>query len=184
MSTYFEYFPRVNYGDRRAIDITRRAKFVSGEEGRPYVFLPYTIGEYEKPEDIAQSYYGDISYTWLVLLSNDIFDVYTQWPMEQEVFQKFLMTKYKDRSGSEGFGVLEWTMNEQIDDNIEFYYNDEEELKYSKDTIRLSDSPDPKARPIRVYELETLQNENKRNIHLIDSRFKEQIRDELKSIVR
>ena len=124
MSNYFSKFPTITYNKVDVKDITRRSVFLSQNLSNPYVFLPYTIKENEKPEDIAYYYYGSVDYTWLVLLSNNIIDPYYEWPLDENDFNNYLIQKYETISGKKGYEVIDWLRNETLSDNIAYYYKD------------------------------------------------------------
>lgn len=126
MSKYFKFFPRVEYQSREIVDISKRTKVLDKFQNNPYLFLPYTITQDDKPEDIAQLYYGDVGKVWLVFLANDIIDPYSEWPKPDDVFEKYLVSKYED-AYRESTGdttedvsdaVFYWTQNQTITDNI------------------------------------------------------------------
>jgi hypothetical protein len=124
MSNYFENFPVINYQGRNVRDITRRNKFLKSVTTNPLLFLPYTVKEGERAEDIAYNYYGSTDYTWLVYLSNNIVDPYHQWPLSEEDFHKYLIQKYEAQSLRTGYEVIDWMQNENIEDNIVYYYKE------------------------------------------------------------
>lgn len=124
MSDYFSKFPNIQYQNVLVKDITRKTKFVEKYLSDPKVFLPYTVQEGERPEDIAYYYYGSVDATWLVLLANNIVDPYFDWYMDEEQFNKYLIEKYREESGKEGFEVLDWTKNQTAQDNVSFFYRD------------------------------------------------------------
>lgn len=207
MSDYFENFPLVKYQGVFARDLTRRANFLKSTVANPYVFLPYTVEDDMRPEDVAYYYYGSTEYTWLVYLSNNMLDPYHQWPMTQENFEQYIIKKYADQSGKTGYDVLDWTKNETIDENILYYYK---EVWYTVMTDIIKLSPDSfktiylrkedniilrteQGRriileklipeewiPYRIYDYENAINENKRNIYLIDKSFLPRIDEEFR----
>ncbi len=122
MSTYFSKFPLIKYNDIFVRDITRRTDFIQENLSDPYLFLPYTVTEGDRPEDIALLYYGSVEYTWLVLLANNINDPYYEWYMPEEQFNQYLIEKYTEISGKKGTEVLDWLKNQTIDENIAYYY--------------------------------------------------------------
>lgn len=124
MSNYFENFPTINYQGRNVRDITRRNKFLKSVTTNPLLFLPYTVKEGERPENIAYNYYGSTDYVWLVYLSNNIVDPYHQWPLSEEDFHKYLIQKYEAQSLRTGYEVIDWMQNETIEDNIVYYYKE------------------------------------------------------------
>lgn len=94
MAKYFRYFPTITYDDQRVTDITRRVKINDTLMNDPYLFLPYTLNNDDRPEDVAYYYYGDVNKVWLVYLANNIIDPYTQWTLNNEDFEKTIRKKY------------------------------------------------------------------------------------------
>mgnify|MGYP006093130751 FL=1 len=120
---YFENFPTIEYEGQQVKDITRRNSFTSFVTSNPMLYLPYTVKEGYKPEDVANAYYGSTDFTWLVCMSNNIIDPYHQWPMAESVFNAYLVEKYGEVSGRVGDEVVEWTQ-EDNGDNIIYYYRE------------------------------------------------------------
>lgn len=120
---YFENFPTITYEGQRVKDITRRNSFSSWVASNPMLFMPYTVKEGQRPEDIAYHYYGSTDYTWLVYMSNNIIDPYHQWPMAEYDFNQYLIEKYGAESGRVGEEVVEWT-KEDNGENIIYYYKE------------------------------------------------------------
>lgn len=118
---YFENFPTIEYQGRRVKDITRRSNFVKSIANNPYLYYPYTVKEGERPEDIAEFYYGSVDYVWLVYLANNILDPYYEWPMDEKTFNNYLVSKYSDFSGEVGEDVIDWIQDPTNDDNILYY---------------------------------------------------------------
>lgn len=123
MAKYFEHFPTITYEGQQVRDITRRNTFTKVVSTNPLLFLPYTVKEGERPEDIAHFYYGSTDYTWLVYISNNILDPYHQWPMSEQDFNNYLVEKYTEQSGRVGEDVVDWTKDDN-DENIIYYYRE------------------------------------------------------------
>lgn len=121
---YFENFPQVDYNGRQVTDLTRRNRFLKTVQNNPMLYYPYTVKEGERPEDIALNYYGSTDYTWLVYMSNNIIDPYHQWPLSEEQFEEYLKAKYAEASGKTGNDIIDWTRDEDIEDNIVYYYKE------------------------------------------------------------
>lgn len=121
MTKYFENFPIIEYQGRRVRDITRRNQFLNVIKNNPYLYLPYTVKEGERAEDIAEFYYGSVDYVWLVYLANNIIDPYHEWTMDEQTFNEYLVGKYSELSGLEGEDVVDWTRDETNDANILYY---------------------------------------------------------------
>ena len=122
MSDYFSKFPNVQYNNIFVKDITRKNKIFGKFLNDPKIFLPYTVQEGERPEDIAYYYYGTVDATWLVSLANNIVDPYFGWYMDEDQFNKYFIDKYTEDSGKTGFEVIDWGKNQVSQDNLAFYY--------------------------------------------------------------
>lgn len=124
-SDYFAKFPEIKYKNVLVKDITRRVNFLKSTIDNPFVYLPYTIQEGDRAEDIAYHYYGDSNYAWLVYMSNNIIDPYGEWPMDEDTFHNYLIDKYQEQSGGrKGWDVVDWTRDTLRDDNIVYYYKE------------------------------------------------------------
>lgn len=124
MAKYFENFPIVEYNGKVMRDITRRNQLVKTLTTNPMLFLPYTVKQNERAEDVAQFYYGSVDYSWLVYMANQIVDPYYEWPMDEETFNNYLIAKYGEISGQTGDDVVDWTKDDTITDNIVYYYKE------------------------------------------------------------
>ena len=58
------------------------------------VFTKYQINNADRPDNVAFDFYGDSSLDWLVLASNNIVNIKTEWPMQQLEYDKYLLDKY------------------------------------------------------------------------------------------
>jgi hypothetical protein len=121
MSNYFENMPLIDYNGYKVRDLTRRNRILPSSIVNPYLFLPYTVTDNDKPEDIAYYYYGSTDYTWLIYLANNMIDPYHNWPLNDEDFSKYIIKKYEKISGKTGYEVIDWTKNETIQDNIAYF---------------------------------------------------------------
>jgi len=134
MTKYFANFPIITYNGRRVRDISRRNAFKKDITSNPYLYMPYTVKEGERPEDIANFYYGSTDFTWLVYFSNNILDPHHDWPFSESNFNNYLIDKYGPESGKTGEEVLEWTQQEtfttpsgvveEFTENILYYYRE------------------------------------------------------------
>ena len=123
MAKYFENFPIIIYEGKQVRDITRRNQFVRNVSTNPLLYLPYTISEGERAEDIANFYYGSVVYSWLVYMANNIMDPYHEWPLSEAEFKDFLIDKYGNVSGRIGDDIVDWTQ-EDNDENIIYWYRE------------------------------------------------------------
>ncbi len=124
MSKYFTNYPTIEYQGKKVRDLTKRSKARDDVLQDPYIFLPYTVREGEKPETIAQLYYGSVDDTWMVLLANNITDPYYEWPMDDEEFNQYFIDKYSEISGRKNLDVIRWAQDETRSDNIIYWYKE------------------------------------------------------------
>lgn len=124
MSDYFTNYPLVQYQNKDVRDISKRSKIQDSILNDPFIFLPFTVREGEKPEDIARFYYGSVDDTWLVLFANNITDPYYDWPLDDNEFDEHFIEKYSEISGKSGFDVIRWAQDETRDDNVVYYYRE------------------------------------------------------------
>lgn len=99
-TNYFSYFPQVEYSfpegyTKTVTDIFKRVKMVALSNSlKASIFYNYTIKDGERPEDIANRYYGDTQYYWLILYTNNIISLYSQWPKSSQQFEDYITSTY------------------------------------------------------------------------------------------
>ena len=75
-------------------NIWRRAQVLTEFKSQVTIFTEITVGDGERPEDIATQYYGNPFYNWTILIANDITDYYKQWPRSITQLQEYINNKY------------------------------------------------------------------------------------------
>ena len=75
-------------------NLFRRAKIRDDFFQSVTVFNKYKIIGEERPEQVAEKIYGSSEYDWVVLISNNIINVRTEWPMSEYDFNQYLFRKY------------------------------------------------------------------------------------------
>jgi hypothetical protein len=105
MPTYFRQVPDFEYVSRTADtqniseyrtvkNLFKKGKLRDDIFGDLTFFTKYKIIGDDRPDNVAFELYGDETLDWLILLSNNILNVQTEWPLTQESFQNFLINKY------------------------------------------------------------------------------------------
>ena len=102
MANYFRNLPKVGYdingtGKDSFVNVTnimKRVKFKPAVLEDISNYYPYFVKEGERPDIISQVEYGNVGYAYLILLVNDIFDPNFDWPLNSQVFEKFIINKY------------------------------------------------------------------------------------------
>lgn len=155
-TNYFQGFDKIIFNSYIITNLLNRAKIknievVIGSK----IYDSYIISDGEKPETIAEKYYGSTSYFWIVLFANNIKNIYEEWPKSQEVFDKYVIEKYKS---------VEYAKT-----NIH-HFEDEDGFHITQDSWNGLDKT-----KISVYDYEMKINEDKRIINLIRPEYKNQI---------
>ena len=58
------------------------------------IFEKYNIKGDDRPDNVAEEIYGDPTLDWVVLTSNNIVNIYNEWPLSQQVFEDYILDKY------------------------------------------------------------------------------------------
>ena len=57
-------------------------------------FTKYSILGDDRPDNVAHDVYGDATLDWVVLISNNIVNVQSEWPLSQSDFNTYILNKY------------------------------------------------------------------------------------------
>lgn len=103
---YFSLIPNILYlkYDKNPYDgnyiliknIFARIKLVDNIKPSATIFEDYFVKDWERPDTIAMEYYGNPKYDWVIILLNNIVNLYSDWPMANNVFDQYLSAKYQD----------------------------------------------------------------------------------------
>lgn len=168
----FTLYPKIaykvnEYDFLRAIDITQSAKirsFLKDYQGISYT--PYTIKDGERPDYVAHKFYGDSNLDWVILLTNEIYNIYDEWPKNSTDFEAYLIEKYGSISNT--LSTTKYYYNASRDIIDETTYNSLNASKRTSETI---------------YEYELRANNNKSKIKLIRSSIIGAVQSELRSLL-
>jgi len=75
-------------------NLFRRGKLREDIFGDLAFFTKYKIIGDERPDNVAYKIYNDETLDWVVLLSNNILNIQTEWPLPQSIFDKVMLEKY------------------------------------------------------------------------------------------
>ena len=105
MPSYFRQVPNFEYVSRTADtkniseyspvkNLFKRRKLKEDIFNDLTLFTQYQIIGDDRPDNVAFEIYGDSTLDWLVLLSNNIMNIQTEWPLDHQSFHTFLLNKY------------------------------------------------------------------------------------------
>lgn len=109
---YFSHFPDCDYaisinkgGKTNNIKIKDYFHLMSVRDDifkEDTLYYVYHVNNGKRPEQIAYEEYGDESYYWVILQTNDIIDYYNEWPLSQQELDEFIIKKYRTYEEAEG----------------------------------------------------------------------------------
>ena len=174
---FFADFPIIKYNNEPVRDISVRIDILENIKTDPYSFLPYTIKDGERAEEVAYLYYGNPKYVWVVYLSNNIIDPYFEWPLDNYEFEQTLAKTYAAQAlaaspSNVGWqAVVNWANSTSTTSNIVYYRRiSDPTVRMNKDGLAfVSDAADWQA--VRVYDDEFEKNESRRNIQLLNKEY-------------
>ena len=150
-------------------------------------FQKYKIIGDERPDNVAKKIYGNSELDWLVLVSNNIINIQTEWPMRQNDFDEHLLLKYgtyqtlysgihhyesKEIKDSNGVVILPEGLI--VDEGYEFLYtNPQGILERRRPGL-----------PITNYDYELKLEDSKRNINVLKPKYVNLVIDDLKGIMQ
>ena len=190
---YFNYIPDFNYVDRnpnaklgdqvKVKNLFRRIKLREDIFQDSTVFEKYQIRGDDRPDNIANQFYGRPDYDWIVLVSNNIVNIQTEWPMPQNTFDTFILNKYgtyqnanavrhyETREVKNTQGVVIVPAGQIVDKGYSYTYYEEFQQAFV-DTGDITVE-------VTNYDYETRIEEKKRNISLLKRRYLPVILDDI-----
>ena len=146
-----------------AKNIFRRIKLIDDIQGSILGFNQYTIGNDVKPYQVAQDVYNDSSYDWILMLCNNITNMYKEWPMSEHELHNYVLKKYGSADDVHHYETNEvksdkgeTILQKGLQVNGEFRY-------YNSDGTIVPNV----TYPVSNFEYERDQNERKANIWLL-----------------
>ena len=102
MSEFFQHYPQISYDItgakpakyKTAINAMVRVKLKNIVADDVVRYFGYSIPEAERPDITSYKIYGDVKFTWLIFLINDIHDPIYDWPLGSREFVTFIKSKY------------------------------------------------------------------------------------------
>ena len=104
MSNYFNYIPDFAYPSRLpdakisdyivVKNLFKRGKLREDIYQNIAFFTKYEIIGNDRPDNVAAEIYGDSDLDWVVLISNNIVNIQSEWPLLQNDFDRFMLDKY------------------------------------------------------------------------------------------
>lgn len=197
--SYFKYLPNFEYVSRdknhknisdftEVKNIFKRGKIRDDIFDNLMFFTKYEIVGDERPDNVAYKTYKDSNLDWVVLLSNNIVNVHSEWPLTQRCFDRIMMEKYGSYenlyNGIHHYETVEIrnTLNIvilnagiKVPENFSITYFDpgrgEEMISAGV------------ARPVTYFEYETAKENAKRTINLLKPKYLGLVLDDIERLM-
>ena len=199
MSNYFSYIPDLDYVSRlpdskigdyiRVKNLFRKGKLREDIFQNLSFFEKYKIIGNDRPDNVAFEIYEDSKLDWVVLLSNNILNIQTEWPLPQTDFDRFVLDKYDDYDtlyngihhyettevkNTQGVTIIPAGL--QVDSSYSVsYYDFFTDLQVTTGNLAI---------PVTNYEYEEKVENDKRNIFLLKPRYLNIVFDDMEEIMQ
>ena len=199
MSSYFQRVPDFNYVSRlpdskigdyvRVKNLFKKGKLREDIFQNLAFFEKYKIVGDDRPDNVAFEVYDDSSLDWVILLSNNILNIQSEWPLPQTDFDRFVLDKYGDYNtlyndihhyettevkNTQGVTIVPAGL--QVDSSYSVsYYDFFTDLQVTTGNL---------ATPITNYEYEEKVENDKRNIFILKSRYLNIVFDDMEEIMQ
>ena len=174
MATYFSSFPKIYYdaagnGNYKLVtNSLRRVQIKEGLKESAALFDLYDITGEETPESVAEQFYGNQKYYWVILLFNNIKDRFYDWPLSQEQFETYINDKYTNVNGVHHYEVTQ-------DSGPTTSFDNSHMIQVNSTTSG--------ATAVTNYDYELRLQQKKGRIKLIKSEFLDLITDEFRTLI-
>jgi hypothetical protein len=198
MSSYFQRVPDFNYVSRlpdskigdyiRVKNLFKKGKLREDIFQNLAFFEKYKIVGDDRPDNVAFEIYNDSSLDWVVLLSNNVLNIQSEWPLPQTDFDRFVLDKYGDYDtlyngihhyettevkNSQGVTIVPAGL--QVDSSYSVsYYDFFTDLQVTTGNLAI---------PVTNYEYEDKVENDKRNIFILKSRYLNIVFDDMEEIM-
>ena len=189
----FEYVNRTEEGKNltdftKVKNLFKKGKFREDIYQELTTFEKYQIQGDDRPDNVAFELYGDATLDWVVLMTNNILNIQTEWPMKQADFNEYLLEKYgsydtlytdihhyesNEVKDSQGIVIYPKGVRVGAAQSVS-YFDFYKDLQI--DIVNIS-------RPITNYQYEEKLNDDKRNIFILKPKYLNVIFDDLEELM-
>ena len=189
----FEYINRTEEGKNltdftKVKNLFKKGKFREDIYQELTTFEKYQIQGDDRPDNVAFELYGDSTLDWVVLMTNNILNIQTEWPMKQADFNEYLLEKYgsydtlytdihhyesNEVKDSQGIVIYPKGVRVGAAQSVS-YFDFYKDLQIDITNI---------SRPITNYQYEEKLNDDKRNIFILKPKYLNVIFDDLEELM-
>ena len=152
-------------------------------------FTKYTVIGDDRPDTVATKIYDDPTLDWVVLLSNNIVSIQSEWPLGQAAFNTYVNEKYGDETtlysgihlyesrevkANDGTIIIPSGARVSVGQSVSFFDEDSSQQIIRTDV----------AMPVTNYMFEEKLNDEKRNIFILKPIYLNILFDDIDQIMR
>ena len=187
MANYFRKIPNVLYDINgtepnrftTVTNIMKRVRFKPSVIENITDYYPYYVREGERPEIVSHKKYGTVAYAYLILLINDIVDPLFDWPLPTRQFENYIIERYGSVATAQSTNKYYYQIvRAEVARTGTSERVPEYKIIVDQTTYNSLDASVKSAQ--NVYDWEVEQNDNKREIKLINPDFIQDIDYEVK----
>jgi len=214
---YFQQLPIIKMPDYNGnfvnvTNIMERTEIVPSLLNNALLFYSYDIKGGDTPDIIAQKYYNDSYRYWITLYGSQILDPIGDWPMDPNLFNDYLVDKYKSATANSlniavanvtSSQVLTYTQNTvyqyvesvtttdstSLESNTTIYFIDQNAYANVTKGTQTAILPSgasvtvvTNAYPQNIFDYEVQVNEAKRSINLVNVNYAGVLEKQLSSL--
>ena len=179
----------INEGDYSLVkNLFKRAKLREDIYQDLNFFSKFDVLGDDRPDNVADLIYGDPTLDWVVLLSNNIVNVQSEWPLSQADFNRYIIEKYgteeklysgihhyesREVKASDGTIIIPSGARVSVGQSVSFFDEITDQQVIRTDV----------AMPITNYMHEDRLNNEKRNIFLLKPIYLNILFDDIEEIM-
>ena len=189
MSNYFRRLPNLDYPSLlktrksnldfvQTKNLFRRAKIREDLFANFMQFDKYKIIGDERPDNVSEKVYGTNNFDWVVLMANNIIDVYNEWPLTQQQLNQYLDNKYTPQElvSIHHHETVEFRDRDNqvivpagliVDENWNMEYFSGGQIRSTDTPSSTSNMSEKPIKSVTFLEFETRLNEGKRDINVL-----------------
>jgi hypothetical protein len=151
-------------------------------------FEKYKVEGNDRPDNVAFKVYDDPTLDWVVLLSNNIVNIQTEWPLTQDNFDRFVLDKYgaydtlyngihhyetSEVKNSQGVTIVPAGLKVNSTYSVSYYdYFIDQQITTGNISV-----------PVTNYEYEEKNENDKRNIYVLKPTYLNVVLNDMKELM-
>ena len=161
-----------NGNEKLVTDLMTRVKVRDKVIDEISLYDKYDVPSGERPEDTAFKHFGSSQYHWVILLTNNITDVYYDWPMSEQDFETFIKDKYSNPDGIHHYEITQSSGKQTGEGPADYSHK----IEVNSDTAG--------AESVSNIEYERREQDKKRQIRILLPQYLSVFEDEFVRLVR